>query len=653
MERPAARMDGGSVRSRTTAARRASWALVPAWVWLGFAAEARGDDLWQPSRVWRAAKAWRVTKAVPGQLPQTLSRLDTLLDRAQAPGKPLAPAASKSVERRTGFSAPIRVGPGQVNVGYSAEGSLTFSVLAPAAASTGPRITASQPLTAAVARALVPGTELRLEGRGQVAFRGDSSPRQQLSVLHDVVKVNASADASAGLSTDSKLSVLVKRLDGDKVLVSLAKTDSGQAAAALDAHLDAKVPVAEVARGKLGPISPEVTERAQRLVDGVTGWTQADLAGRFERTRGARELKRWVLDLSRPEGAKAFDDLLRLDPRRADALGGEGASSGVGFTRLSQRSSARNLSVKAEVGKQISLLNWARSSSESSLVLRSSEGEIAFHRVRIGESYSDLVSDLFSGKRAQATQLVQMQRAGRPAEGYLHVTQTVKGDRITTEADLHRFLAFAELIGAGSEKTAELRRNAAAYREHFDNNFGRSSRTIDLYVTDAGLAKLAVTSPEKIRSAFGQAYETLDLPTQTNIHFADRDDVWRRTPWLVTEDPSHATLMKLLETPSSSSQWQHADTQYRRITGRSLGLDSAAWQKSERIVAFAARLREARTPAERAREFAKLSGSLDLGKTLATIGMVAGKENLLLNELSLRGEKGFDLTVASEPGRRR
>jgi hydrogenase maturation protein HypF len=61
---------------------------------------------------------------------------------------------------------------------------------------------------------------------------------------------------------------------------------------------------------------------------------------------------------------------------------------------------------------------------------------------------------------------------------------------------------------------------------------------------------------------------------------------------------------------------------------------------------FLNRLREAKTPAERAKEFTKISGSLDWGKTLATIGMVAGRENLLINELWLRGERGFDLTVA-------
>jgi hypothetical protein len=628
-------------------------ALVAVLVWVG-SWEAHAD--WRAARVWQAAKVWRAAKAVPGQrLAETLARLDQLIDGAQAAGKPLPPAAvSKSIHRQAGFTTPVRVGPAPLNVGLDADGTLTYSELAPRArGAVAPKVAAGLPLSAAVAKILVPGTEVLIEGRGQVAFHADSSPDRQLAAPLDLAKVNTSAVARAGLSTECRLSVLVKRLAGDKVLVSLAEADAGRAEASLSGHVDAKVSVAELAaRAKIGPVDPGVTDKAQGLVDGVTRWTQADAAGKFERARSRKELKRWVLDLSKTEGATAFDELIHLDTRRADALGSRGPGSGVAFTRMSQRATDQGFSVQADVGKQISLLNWARNRSESSVVLRSSEGDISFSRVRFGESYSDLFTDLFRGKRSQSTQLVQMQRAGRPAEAYLHVRQTAQGDRITSEADLHRLLAFAELIGAGSAKTAELRKNAAVYQEHFDNNFGRSSRTIDLYVTDAGLAKLAQASPEKIRSAFAQAYETMDRPTQADIYLGDLDDVWGRTPWLVTEDPSHKTIMKLLETPSSS-RGRQVDIQYRRLTGRSLALDSAAWQKSQGLVAFSARLRDAKSPAERAREFAKISSSLDLGKMLATIAMVAGKENLLINELSLRGERGFDLTVVREPGRGR
>lgn len=559
-------------------------------------------------------------------------------------------SSSGSFQRQGSYSVPIRVGP------FRADGKLHYSVFVPratgtaAAGATGQKVAANLPLSAAVARTLAPGTELRLEGEGKTGLHGDGSPRIGFPILSNLAMVNASLGAGLDLSKSSRLSFRVKRLDGDKVLVALSQDDAGQAAASLNGQVSATVPVTELAKAARVNLGPGViAKKAQGLVNGVTEWARARFAATFERTRNDREVKSWVLDLAKDAGAKAFDGLIRLDSRLADALGGQGEGSGVAIRQRNQYSKNQGFSVQANLGSQISLLNWAQNNAESSQVLTSPEGNVSINRIKFGESYSDLLSNLVHGKRSRSTQFLQVKRPGRPLESYLHVRRTVKGDAITSEADLHRFLAFADLVGAGSARTAELRRNIAVYRERLDNNFGRSSRTVDMYVTDAGLTRLAQASAEQINSAFGKAYETLDRPTQVDIHMGDLHDVWSRTPWLVKEDPNHATLMKLLETPSGSSRWKQADLQYRRITGRSLAVDSTAWRMSQQIVSFAARLRRAQTPTDRAREFAKISGRLDLGKGLATIGMVAGRENLLFNEVSLHGERGFNLTVGRRP----
>jgi hypothetical protein len=548
-----------------------------------------------------------------------------------------SPALNRTFARQVALNVPLRAANGT----FSAGGSARPSELGPGAPGKLTLPGPGMPFSAAVARSLLPGSEVRLEGQGQLALQAGGSPRRAQPVLAGVGTASAAGSASGALTRECKVSLVVKRLDGDRVQVALSRTDSGQAAASLSGHADLTLSASALASAKVGPVAPEAVAKAQELLDGVTRWTQADVAGKLSRARSGLELKSWTLDLSQREGAKAFDELLRLDPRRAERAGST--------ARLSASNQERSFAVQAELGKQLSLLNWARQRSESNLVLRSSDGDLALSRVSVGETYSDLVSDLFSGRRAQSTQLLLLQRPGKPLEGFLHVRQTIQGDKLTTEADLHRFLAFAELIGAGSSRTAELRRNATSWRARYDDNFGRSSRTVDLYVTDAGLSKLAQASPERIRAAFAEAYELLDRPTQVDIRLGDLDDVWSRTPWLVREDANHGTILKLLETEKGSAGWSQADRQYRRITGRSLGVDGAAWQKSQQIVAFAGKLRAARSPAERAQEFSKLGGSLDLGKTLATIGMIAGKENLLLNELALRGERGFDLTVARTP----
>src|SRR5205814_1645340 len=120
----------------------------------------------------------------------------------------------------------VPVGPGMVNFGFSAEGGATYSVLAPQAMKPQAALAHAQnspidlPLNAESARRLERGTDVLLQGRGSLA--GEVG----VGVGKDFHGIGVSGGIKIGVAKDVDASVKIKKLDGDKVLVSLSRLSS-------------------------------------------------------------------------------------------------------------------------------------------------------------------------------------------------------------------------------------------------------------------------------------------------------------------------------------------------------------------------------------------------------------------------------------------
>ncbi|MBI5546163.1 MAG: hypothetical protein HY901_19915 [Deltaproteobacteria bacterium] len=551
---------------------------------------------------------------------------------------------------RAGFTFSLPAGAARVSAGFNSKASLGYSVLAPypletsAAGQLAKNLSVDLPFNPENAKALAEGTEVRLVGRGTVAANAGVGVGAQLADLGNFISVGASAGVNVGVSREGSVSLTVKRLEGDKVFVSLSTLESTTGSGSVGA----RVGVTASLRDNLPELGGDLFEQggesvAKKIEKQISKWTSADLSVAHSRAKSEKVVQSYTIDLSQAEGAKAYSDLLRLDTRTADTLGAQGASSGVSFARLDQVGRTSSTSANLKLGK-LALLQAASSHSEAHGTLRSAQGELTFDRARLDENYSGILSNIWAGKRATSAELIQTRQPGEPVESFLHLTQTVRGDKVTSRNDVRKFIELSSFLGAESDSLQGLADNGT-----FLDSFGKTDRTVDFFITDEGLQALGQVSPEQVQKAFGAAYEKLDRPWDMHYLIGDNQRAWRNTPWLATDHPRHGDIMKMLRSDSISFRAQDLEGRYRFLTGRNLTQDRAAWRDSEELSSLVSRLQQAATPAARAHVFAKANASLDLQLELATLASLAGADQVLVNNVSLHDTKSNrDLTLVHE-----
>lgn len=550
-----------------------------------------------------------------------------------------------------GFGVSLPAGPARVNAGFSANASIGYSVLAPypleasSLKTLGKNLTVDLPFNAENARAMAEGTEVRIAGRGTVAANVGVGVGASLADFGGIIQVGASANAGVGVSAEGSLSIAVKKLEGDKVFVSLSQVDTKAASASVGVNVGVTVNLQDQLPDLGGKIFNEGGQLAAKTVEKeIAKMANLDLSAAHSRSKTETVLQNYVIDLSTAEGAKAYDDLLKLDARAADKLGAAGSPS-VAFAKLDEVGRTSNLGVNARLGK-LELLKAVSSRTETHGTLDSSQGRIDYDRARLDQSYSGILSNIWAGKRSMSAELVQTTRPGQPTDSYLHMTQTVAGDKVTTKNDVRKFLALSQMLGAQGQALT-----AAQDDKKLLGSFGKTDRTVDVYVTDQGLQALAKASREDVRQAFAKTYETLDRPWDMDYLIGGNKGVWTQTPWLATGHKDHAEIMSCLKGYRLGDEnAQQLESSYRFMTGRSLNQDAYAFQQSQKFEALVGKLQAAETPAERAHVFAQADLSLDLEHELGAIALIAGGDAVMVNNLGLKDAtgKGRDLTFVSE-----
>ncbi len=538
----------------------------------------------------------------------------------------------------------IPIAPGvSANVGFSAGASLGYSVLAPyphapqAALELAKNATVDLPFTAARAKALVEGTEITLRGSGTIAASASIGAGYQLAQIGDLVSVGATAGGSLSSSKNLDLALRIKRLDGNKVFVSLSKVDTKSASISAGAHagIDLKLKSALPDLGgaiynKAGSFAADQVEKQ------VEKWINLDFRATHTAGNTENEVANYVIDLTTATGRGAYEDLLKLDLRKVDQLVSEGDLS-VRTAKLNERTRSASNTLKGQFGP-ITLLSSISSGAENHGTLSTSQGNIVFDRATLADSYEGLISNWTDGKRSISRELVATQKGEAAPSYYYHVNYGVDGDDLTSKDDVRRFLELADLLGAIDPAT-----KALASSEKFQGSFEETSRQLDVYVTDAGLAKLGAAPPEAILSAFGQAYERLDQPWKTHYLIGDNDKGWKVSPWANNSDPKYAQVMKLLAEgplPSNGGHQSQEDANtksYRSITGRSLARDQQNYKAAKSLVKLVGEMAAIPTADGRIHHLAEQDRKLglDFWKALAAVSIVAGQDQVLVNQLAI------------------
>ena len=222
---------------------------------------------------------------------------------------------------------------------------------------------------------------------------------------------------------------------------------------------------------------------------------------------------------------------------------------------------------------------------------------------------------------------------------FYHMKYKTEGDRKTSEEDVYKFLELARNFGAlkGHEDLLE--------NERFLNRFKETDRTVEVFFTGAGLGKVSVARDDVLEKVYAEVYRDVDRPPEGT-------DGWERyaAPWLAVDHPDYGKVMTMLKTGMSNEpggrgrgRTNNVSTLYGKLTGgRSFVQDRAAYENCERFVMMSSWMKSSATSRELVEHMGHLQGTfgLDFEKLVSAMARIAGPDDILVNELSLKSRRG-------------
>jgi hypothetical protein len=517
---------------------------------------------------------------------------------------------------KAGLSIPV--GPG--NLTFSAEHLIGYTVLAPYSRSAasiveaGRNLTVDLPLTQEKLLAQKRGTEVVLIGKAHYNARASAGRSWTLATLGSAATVGAHVGADASASKLQSVVVRIKRLEGSKVSVRVEQLDARHLSSGFTAHIGVDSHLRQEIGDKGDGLQRKAIDLIARKADRqIERWLRAGVRSSFTTGNSSNVIASHTVDLSRGE---------------------------VHSARLGERSRSETTHHHAYLGPK-TVFSRISSGTERHGTLDTRWGQMTYDRAPLHDSRRMIWPlNHATGDLSTQRELVQFRYPGRSPEAYLRLRHTVENDRHTSENDVRRFVGLAHFFGARPQNAGQVTRIARQ---------GKSDRVVDVYINDKGLQKLAGAAPAELQRAFAAAYEKLERPAQKTYA---KDKPWKTTPWLNRSHRRHADVIRMLELgpnqhdakswPVSGEQRHTSDYIYHEITNRNLARDHAAYKEQKQLVTLQQRLARARTPAERARVFARAQKDLglDLFREAAMIATVAGHDNVVVNRLAIEGKRG-------------
>lgn len=574
----------------------------------------------------------------------------------RAGGDTLWISTGAGIYPKANFGGSIPIGPASLSFGFSADASIGVSLLAPydlelsAAVEAAKKTTTKLALDSTRAREMATGTDMVLRGKGRVLARAGVGAGAELANIGSVASVGARVGVDTVISGELDLSVRTKRLDGDLVYVSISEVDTERASVSAGAHVGVDARLQEEFSDLGGGLVSAAADAGLKAVDKqIEKWLKADIRAVHERSTTEREVKSYILDLSQPKAQQAYDDLMKLDTRAVEKLAEVGDNqtiggrplSGATYAKLDEHIRSKSNRLQGSFGP-ITLLSAVSKQQVRGGTLESGEGTIRYDRARLDDGYFGIFSHLWRGDRDVTRELVTVTRNGGDPESHYRLKYSVEGDRITSRQDVRRFLMLALHLGALDGRTDLLT------NRRFLKSFGRTDRNVDVFFTPEGLDRLADATSDDIGTAFGQAWANIERPRKGRGEWANF-----AAPWMAKDLPDYGRVMALLADGPSARQGgprgnrrDDNSDDYRRITGRSLRQDAAAFEDLQSFTKLIAALKDAPSGRERAEVFARADGELglDFFTQLAAAATIVGREDTLVHDLSIedrRNDRNF------------
>ncbi|MFO0727962.1 MAG: phosphatidylserine/phosphatidylglycerophosphate/cardiolipin synthase family protein [Myxococcota bacterium] len=566
-----------------------------------------------------------------------------ILEKATAAGEPLSfVLLGGGIYPTAGLSASVPLGgPGYATGGFVGNAALTWSVLAPypasgkAALQAADNLSGDLPIDSTAARRFAqknPGGEAVFTGMGSLAAFAGVGAGYRLLDLGNVASVRASAGIDVSAGKMEKVSVRVRALDNEKVRVSIAKVGASEHGVAVGASVG--LTPTSITDGS--DFSRWVYRDAGSIFDDELK-NQLDFLRLMDFRADHRDgttvtgVDSWVLDLKKPEDRTAYDGLIRLDPK---------AASNLRKASLREAGHHESDGISLDVGP-MRLLSSIASRATRHGVVTLDDRKFTYDRADLNDGFSSVFTDWALGKQDITREWIEVSdsQAAAPSR-YYHLKYKVEGDGVTSEDDVREFLRLAVALGQLSPAEAAKKEADPA----FIDGFGTSDRTVDVYISEAGLNQLAAADQDAILAAHAAAYESLDRPGDISYLIGGNEGVWHTSPWLAKDQPDYKSALSLIVQDASrvgGKSDSGNEGSYRAITGRDLHRDASAYREGRRLLKLLTELSKAEDALGRAETFAaKAEVGLDFGRDLVAMAKLAGPGAVQIAELGIRDTEG-------------
>ncbi|HZN95272.1 MAG TPA: hypothetical protein VFB81_21320, partial [Myxococcales bacterium] len=391
--------------------------------------------------------------------------------RRQHSGEGVWTQASGGFYPHVNLGGNVPVGPG-LTAGFdvSASGGVGFKAItqspegnADAAVRRAQTMPFEIPLDAGAALALRPGEEVQIAGNGRLAVGANAGVGAQAGPVGASATVGFEGGASIGVG------LTVKRREGSVVEVDVERLRGLEGRAGVNAQA------------------------------GLPGFEILNAGASVSGGRQQSTLRHYQFDLSDERAARAYGELMRLNAGEADRLSAE-PTGPVRESTLSSTTRSQTVEGHARLAWW-TLADWTRSRKDDSQVLEGPEGLRAeAHSFNTHEASDGIFAR--NGRRMVDMSNITVSRPGQPSESHFHLRAELPDDPRTTSGDWQRWTAVASQVGALDEANrAQLTRPELLG--------AATARTIDLFLPQESMERLANLDPDRAAEAVRQAYTAL------------------------------------------------------------------------------------------------------------------------------------------------
>jgi len=538
-------------------------------------------------------------------------------------------------------------GAGSASAGFSGSSLVRYRTVQPVVVGTGesPEDTKLShrlgiPTEASHLVGVAAGTEFEIQGKGTVT--GKASVGVGKSLGTSLISLGASARAGASVKHSGEVALNVKILD-ESGLVQVTLTDIDETTAQASANLHAGLQSTLVTPPAVGDgILKHLLE--MNLLKPFTGSlnklasTTAEVSASVR--DGNREVGTYTLDVSSENGLKAYKSLLLLNTESADALS-QVRGSGVRSIRMTDTSEADEFKAKMNFAGKCLLLHHSLTEEREGRLSTSDGTGLMYRENKFKKEKSNVVT----GSQEVTWDAVSVKVSEEdPSESFFNM-KFKANNLFTCSGAVGRFFRFSSVLGVEPAGATDAVQSEISMLDKMLTNQDDTTVDVDIYFTQAGLDKIRGAGQETSRKAYYQARKEIE-PALSGLESLS-DGVLTQA-----ETMAKRYVVAMKEAPIENSggrfEMSQIESDYRTLTGRAINNDYLGLSGGQDFAGHLGKLSDTEGDESLRAFFSSLGRSTEFQfmPSLAALTSLAGREETLVNNLSMTGENVHIDTVS-------